>query len=66
MKNTYGSFTDSLFYQRHSNEPSFFYGLEADIALLPVEGFVSGSKAYCVDTGNIYIFLASTKQWYLQ
>ena len=66
MKNSYGSFTDSLLVQRHSNEPAFFYGLEADVELLPTEGLVSGSKAFCVDTGSIYIYLAATKKWYAQ
>ena len=64
--NTYGSFTDSLLNQRSTSDRADFYGLEADVGLLPTEGINSGSSAFCVDTGNVYIYLSSTQTWYLQ
>lgn len=66
QNNTYGSFSDSLINQRSKSDRADFYGLEADIALLPTEGINSGSTAYCVDTGNVYIYLDATKTWYKQ
>lgn len=67
MKNiSYGSFTDSLINHRSQNDRADFYGLESDVGLLPTEGVNSGSTAYCVDTGNVYIYLSATGRWYLQ
>lgn len=63
---TYGSFSDSLINKRSRADRADFYGLEADVGLLPTEGINSGSSAYCVDTGNVYIYLSSTQTWYLQ
>lgn len=67
IKNSiYGSFSDSLINKRSKSDRADFYGLEADIDLLPTEGINSGSTAYCVDTGSIYIYLEATNTWYPQ
>lgn len=33
---------------------------------LPTEDVKMGAWAYCVDTGDVYMFNADTKQWVLQ
>jgi len=40
-------------------------GLKKDIGLLPTN-VPTYTKAYCIDTGELYIFEATTGQWYLQ
>ena len=62
----YGSFVDSMAHVRNENDLHEFYGLSADIAELPTEGIRSGSTAYCVDTGDIYIFEETNQQWHKQ
>lgn len=66
MRNTYGSFTDSMMNLRNVNDTAMLWGLEADVPLLPTTGVRSGSKAFCVDTGAVYIFLEYNGQWYKQ
>lgn len=56
----YASFDDSS----GTYVPKYF-GLEEHVNLLPTENVPSGTKAYCVDSTNSYVFLAYTKSWYL-
>lgn len=62
----YGSFDDSMSGVRNANDRLDLYGLSEDVDKLPTEGINSGSTAFCVDTGDVYIFLRYTKQWYKQ
>lgn len=36
------------------------------LAELPTEGVTMGAWVYCVDTGDVYMFNASTRQWVVQ
>lgn len=48
--------------QRRSYE-----GLSADVDKLPAyDDLLTGSSALCLDTGDLYIYHAGTKQWYKQ
>ena len=38
----------------------------SEVANLPTEGVNAGAWAYCVDTGDTYMFNAKTNQWVLQ
>lgn len=40
-----------------------WYGLSADLDMLPKTG-CTGSTAYCVDTGDRYMFEETTDTWY--
>lgn len=42
-----------------------YMGLSIDVPNLPTD-FKTGATAYCIDTGEVYIFESSTQQWYLQ
>lgn len=65
----YGSFVGSRKDGKYS-----FTGLSSDVGSLPEtirigsEGNAlgSGSTAYCVDTGELYMYEASSKKWYKQ
>ena len=53
---------DSWEGQRYS-----FYGMSADVADLPKDaGIGTGSTAYCVDTGAVYMFFQPELKWYEQ
>lgn len=43
-----------------------FMGLSDDVSLLPneVQNTITGSSAFCVDTGELYLYEESTKTWY--
>ena len=44
-----------------------YYGLSADVAKLPTyDDLGTGSSAYCVDNGALYMYKATTKDWVLQ
>jgi hypothetical protein len=44
-----------------------FFGLSADVIKLPTVSVIgTGSIAYCVDTGELYIYERTTKKWYKQ
>jgi len=44
-----------------------FYGLSTDIASLPTDAEIgTGSVAYCVDTGDVYMFYQPTTSWHEQ
>lgn len=66
METDYGSFSDSMLNIKNRKDRAEFYGLSADVGKLPVEGIKSGSTAYCADTGDVYMFIESTGQWYKQ
>lgn len=41
--------------------------LSADVGKLPTsDNLMTGSSAYCIDTGDYYKYEATTKQWYKQ
>ena len=43
-----------------------FMGLSSDVTLLPneMENTITGSTAFCVDTGEVYFYEESSKTWY--
>lgn len=43
-----------------------FMGLSDDVSLLPneMQNTITGSSAFCVDTGELYLYEESTKTWY--
>ncbi len=43
-----------------------FMGLSDDVSLLPneMQNTITGSSAFCVDTGEVYLYEESTKTWY--
>ena len=43
-----------------------FMGLSSDVTLLPneMENTITGSSAFCVDTGELYIYEETSKTWY--
>ena len=44
-----------------------YQGLSIDVDKLPTyDDLEAGSTAYCVDTGEYYIYHAKTKTWYQQ
>lgn len=44
-----------------------YFGLSTDVAKLPTyDDLATGSSAYCVDNGALYMYKASTKDWILQ
>ena len=44
-----------------------YQGLSADVAKLPkYDDLATGSSAYCVDNGALYMFNANSKTWVLQ
>ena len=51
---------------KNGKDRAEFYGLSADVGKLPATGINSGSIAYCADTGDVYMFIKSTGQWYKQ
>ncbi len=42
------------------------YITSADVASLPTEEVAMGAWVYCVDTQEVYMFNATTKQWVVQ
>ena len=41
--------------------------LSSDVGKLPTsDNLMTGSSAYCIDTGDYYKYEATTKQWYKQ
>ena len=41
--------------------------LSNDVGKLPTsDNLMTGSSAYCIDTGDYYKYEATTKQWYKQ
>lgn len=48
------------------NEGSY-YGLAKDVDKLPKEkGMLNGTMAYCVDTGDVYMWCGADRRWHLQ
>ena len=44
-----------------------YFGLSSDVSKLPVyDDLATGSNAYCVDSGDLYIFNAVSKTWVKQ
>ena len=44
-----------------------YFGLSTDVAKLPTyDDLATGSSAYCVDNGNIYMYNAESKLWVMQ
>lgn len=44
-----------------------YFGLSTDVAKLPkYDDLATGSSAYCVDNGALYMFNANSKTWVLQ
>ena len=43
-----------------------FMGLSSDVTLLPnnMQGTITGSSAFCVDTGELYLYEESSGTWY--
>lgn len=43
-----------------------FMGLSSDVTLLPneMENTKTGSSAFCVDTGELYLYEETSKTWY--
>ena len=43
-----------------------FMGLSSDVTLLPneMQNTITGSTAFCVDTGELYIYEETSKTWY--
>ena len=43
-----------------------FMGLSSDVTLLPneMENTITGSTAFCVDTGEVWFYEESSKTWY--
>ncbi len=48
---------------KEENGTRTYWGLSSDVSKLPKYVGV-GSKALCVDTGDVYCFLKNTKKWY--
>lgn len=44
---------------------TMFSGLEKDKEKLP-DDVPTYTKAYCIDTGNLYIFESTSKKWWSQ
>lgn len=42
-----------------------YYGLSKDVSKLP-RYVLSGSSAFCLDTGDMYFYLEDTDSWYKQ
>ena len=61
-KEQYGSFKLVEVAGNHKT----FMGLSSDVALLPneMENTITGSTAFCVDTGEVYFYEESSKTWY--
>ena len=44
-----------------------YYGLSSDVSKLPVyDDLCTGSSAYCVDNGDLYLFNATAHSWVKQ
>ena len=44
-----------------------YYCLSADVSALPTgDGMYTGCTAYCVDTGDLYMYDAENEQWRMQ
>ena len=44
-----------------------YFGLSADVDKLPTySDLATGSSAYCVDSGELYMYNASTTEWVKQ
>ncbi len=43
-----------------------FMGLSSDVTLLPneMQNTITGSTAFCVDTGEVWFYEESSKTWY--
>lgn len=61
-KEQYGSFKLVEVAGNHKT----FMGLSSDVTLLPneMENTITGSTAFCVDTGEVYFYEETTKTWY--
>ena len=61
-KEHYGSFVLTEVAGNHKT----FMGLSSDVTLLPneMENTITGSTAFCVDTGEGYFYEETTKTWY--
>lgn len=61
-KEQYGSFKLVEVASNHKT----FMGLSSDVTLLPneMENTITGSTAFCVDTGEVYFYEESSKTWY--
>ena len=61
-KEQYGSFKLVEVAGNHKT----FMGLSSDVTLLPneMENTITGSTAFCVDTGEVYFYEESSKTWY--
>ena len=61
-KEQYGSFKLVEVAGNHK----MFMGLSSDVTLLPneMENTITGSTAFCVDTGEVYFYEESSKTWY--
>lgn len=61
-KEQYGSFKLVEVAGNHKT----FMGLSSDVVLLPneMENTITGSTAFCVDTGEVYFYEETTKTWY--
>ena len=61
-KEQYGSFKLVEVAGNHKT----FMGLSSGVTLLPneMENTITGSTAFCVDTGEVYFYEETTKTWY--
>ena len=61
-KEQYGSFKLVEVAGNHKT----FMGLSSDVTLLPneMENTITGSTAFCVDTGGVYFYEETSKTWY--
>lgn len=59
----YGSFISDV-----TDDTLTFYGLSEDKALLPkaeqISNLETGTRALCIDTGEVLIYEKSKNQWY--
>lgn len=61
-KESYGSFKLVEVKGNHK----MFMGLSSDVTLLPneMQNTITGSSAFCVDTGEVWFYEETTKTWY--
>lgn len=50
----------------HNGNCRDYMGLSKDVSKLPKDYIATGSTAMCIDTGDFYIYDATTKTWKLQ
>jgi len=58
----YGSFVLTEIKGNHK----LFMGLSSDVTLLPneMQNTITGSTAFCVDTGEVWFYEETSKTWY--